>query len=484
MRPSQAIATFGTFAALLAGCAAPARVRELPRPQAVAAAAAGTDVVQAAATEPGPDRAKAFEAGASEFGADLSPTPGARPAALGLSEWIAVTLERNPRLAQVTWAVEAARGRAVQAGLYPNPTVSVTGDELGDRTGPAGIWTAPLVSQEIVTGNKLGLSQAAAFKEVDQATLDVVAERYRVLTDVRQAYFEVVTLERRAEILAELVGLSGQSVQTVERLLRFKEAVRLDVVQLEVDLERYRAELNATNQSLPGAYRRLAASAGAQDMPVSSVAGSLDLPPPEYNLDGLRGYVLGVHPEVRAAEVGVRRAQILVRRAEVEPIPNVTVSGGFTRQSQNKSNDWDVGVSLPVPVWNRNEGNIFAARAQLGEAVARVGRVKNELVVRLATAHTAYSAARQRADRYRAVILPKAQETYDLSVKAYQGGQFEYLRVFQAQRALAEARLEYVRSLGEMWRAAAELAGLTLEDDWPARPAPREPDKSNGKPNR
>src|SRR5262249_32373760 len=85
---------------------------------------------------------------------------------------------------------------------------------------------------------------------------------------------------------------------------------------------------------------------------------------------------------------------------------------------------------------------------------------------RLATAFGIYASARQRAERYRKAILPKARETYQLSLKAYQGGQFEYLRVLQAQRSVAEANLEYVRSLGELWRSASEIAGLLLEEDW------------------
>ena len=137
--------------------------------------------------------------------------------------------------------------------------------------------------------------------------------------------------------------------------------------------------------------------------------------------------------------------------------------------------DWTVGVSLPIPVWNRNEGNIFAARAQLAEAVASVGRVQADLVGRLATSIGTYPAARKRAERYRSNVLPRVRETYDLSLQAYRGTAIEYLRVFQAQRAVAEANLEYLRSLGEMWRAAAELSGLMLEDQWPpaAAPAPK-----------
>jgi outer membrane protein, heavy metal efflux system len=387
-----------------------------------------------------------------------------------LPDLINMAVERNPRLAQVAWAVETARGRALQAGLYPNPTLSVTGDELGDRTGPGGIWTAPYFQQEIVTGNKLGLSKAAALKEVDQAGLRVVAERYRLFTDVRQNYFEVVTLQQRAERLKQLIGLAEQSVENANKLLAAKEGSRLDVVQLEVELERYRADLDATTRTIPAAFRRLAASVGVDDLPYSRVVGDLDVPLPEYDLDRVRAYVVGIHPDLRAAQIGVERANLALKRAGVEPIPNVTVGTGYVRQNQNRSSDWVIAASVPLPVWNLNQGNILAAKAQVREANFEVGRVQNDLVGRLATVFAGYAAAKERAAKYKSAILPKAEQTYELSLKAYQGGQFEYLRVLQAQRAVAEARLEYLRSLGEAWRSASEIAGLMLEDQWPLIP--------------
>ncbi|MGP2478146.1 hypothetical protein, partial [Listeria monocytogenes] len=87
-------------------------------------------------------------------------------------------------------------------------------------------------------------------------------------------------------------------------LLKAKEGSELDVVQLEVDLERYRAELDAANKALPAATRRLAASVGVDDLPCNRVGGDLDLPLPDYDLDRVRGYVLGIHPEVRSAQIG------------------------------------------------------------------------------------------------------------------------------------------------------------------------------------
>jgi outer membrane protein, heavy metal efflux system len=399
------------------------------------------------------------------------PTRVALPA-IGLDELIQIGITQNPRLAQSAFAIDTARGRALQAGLYPNPNVSVNLDELGDRTGPKGINTIPLVGQEIVTGGKLKLSRAAADKEVDQASLNLMAQRYGLMGNIRQAYFEVVTLQRRVEILRDLVKLAENSAEQTQKLLEAKQVARLDLVQLEVELERLRAEEDAAQRELPAAYRRLAAVVGVSKLPIASVIGTLDGSLPPYELERVQEIVLENHPELKSARVGIEKTRLQLRRMEVEPIPNVTVGAGYVRQNQTLSNDWVIGVSVPVPMWNRNQGNIAAARAQVNQALQEVGLVENELVERLATASRDFYSARQLAERYRKSILPKALETYELSLKAYKGGQFEYLRVLEAQRALAQARLETIRALGEAWKAASVISGLALEEHWPPQPAP------------
>ena len=156
-----------------------------------------------------------------------------------------------------------------------------------------------------------------------------------------------------------------------------------------------------------------------------------------------------------------------LRREEAQAIPNLTLSGGYQRNFNDREDQATYGVSIPLPVFNRNQGNIHAAQAELGRAMREVSRVQNDLTSRLATAYGQYAAARERADRYRTSILPSANRTYQLSLDAFKGGQFEYLRVVQAQRAAAETNLEYIRILADAWRSASEIAGLLLEEEWP-----------------
>ena len=389
---------------------------------------------------------------------------------LVLDYLIQIALERNPRLARASFSVEAAQGRRIQAGLYPNPVLTVTGDELGDKTGPGGIWTAPQLSQEIVTGRKLSLSQAVAAREVDQATLNVLNERYSIIGAVRTAFYDAYALQRRSEILGALMKLAEQSVDTGKKLSDKGAIAKLDLIQLEVELERVRAEHESVEREVPPAFRRLAAIVGDSRLERRALSGAFDLTIPEYDLERMTEVVREAHPEVRFAKVGVDRAQVALRRAQVEPIPNVSITSGYVRQNQNRSSDWMIGASVPIPVWNRNQGNIRSAQAELGAAAQEVRRIENNLIERLASAHRSYAAARQKAERYQKAILPRAEETFKLSTEAFKGGQFEYLRVLQAQRALIEARLEYNRTLGEAWKAAGEISGLLLEESWPPKP--------------
>lgn len=383
---------------------------------------------------------------------------------------VSTALAGSPRLARANALVEAARGRHLQAGLRPNPVFSFSADELGDRTGPMGILS-PQVSQEFVTGGKLSLAQAVVAKEIDQATLTALGERYTVVGSVRSAAYELAVLRERRVVLAEVVALAEKTVAQATRAEQGANATltRGDVLPLELEYERFKTEQETLEREIPAVERRLAALMGDARMTVGPFAADLTGPLPEYDPDVVRDAVMEYHPEVRSAAVAVERAQAAVRRAEAELVPNVTGSVGYTRQNQNLSNDWAVGVSVPLVMWNKNQGNIRAARSEVAAASLEVTRVQNDLAERVATLHRTYAGAKQRAERYRTAILPKAEEGVRFVQLQMDKGVIDPLKVFVAQQAAAAAKLEYNRALGEAWKAAGELSGLLMEESFPVR---------------
>ena len=389
------------------------------------------------------------------------------PKTLRLPDLINIALERNPELKAAGFEIEAARGRALQAGLYPNPVITIVGDELGDRTGPKGVNTLPLVTQEIVTAGKLRLARSVADKETDLASLALARQRLILLTTVRQGYFEVVAGQRRIEVLTELVGLATKSSDNAKKLLGAGEAAKPDAYQFEIDLERLLADKEAAERELTAAWSRLTASMGVPTLAYSRLEGKLDSGIPEYDFERARAYVIEIHPEARFAEIAITRADLFVKYQQSLRVPNITVGAGYMRQNQNQSNDYTLQMSVPFPLFNRNQGNIRSAQAGYGKATVDRESVQNDLTKRLATAYGQYAASKARVERFRKTILPKAEESYKLTLAAFKGGQFEYLRVLQAQRVINEANLTYIQAQLDLWRAGAEIAGLLGEEEWP-----------------
>jgi cobalt-zinc-cadmium efflux system outer membrane protein len=288
-------------------------------------------------------------------------------------------------------------------------------------------------------------------------------QRYQLIAGIRQAYFDVLTLNQRIGILNGLVSLAEQSVATTQQLVKAQQLAPLDVVQLEVELGRLRVERDSAQKELPAALRRLATAVGVPTLALPGIIGTLDVPFPDYELDRVQAYVLSVHPEVKSAVIGVDKARLILRRAEVQPIPNVTVGAGYVRQNQNQSNDWTIGVSVPVPVWNRNQGNIQAARAALAEANKEIARVENDLADRVATAMREFAAAKQRVESLKS-LREKAGQALSIVREAKTTTTLQRL---ESQRSLSQVDLEFNRALGELWKAASVISGLALEDQWP-----------------
>lgn len=397
------------------------------------------------------------------------PAIAAEPQRLGLDDFARLMDQRHPRLAQASLAIEAAYGRADQARRYPNPNFEISGSEINDRAGPSGIWS-PFFSQEIVRRDKRRLDIAVAQQSIQESTWLYHVQRFALLTHVRERYFDLLALQRRAETLDRAATAQRQLVDLFRRLEAAGQGTRIDLLNAEGSLAEIESDLEATRASYQAAFRRLGAAVGEPNLPPTAVVGALDADLPTYDLETLIATAGQSHPQIMAARVAVIRAQLLFQRAEVERRPNITLGGGYVWQGQNRSHDWSIAVQLPIPLWNRNEGNIRAARAEMGQATLEIRRLELELTERIAEAFQRYVAAKRRAESFRDQILPRAREAVQLAVKAQASGQIDSLQVFRAQRDLLDQELEGIRHMTEAWQAAAALSGLMLEEDWPVFP--------------
>lgn len=387
----------------------------------------------------------------------------ANPAGVTLEELLALAESSSPALRQAAADVESARGRAYQAGLYPNPVAASGATQLA---GTESQYFATL-SQEIVTRGKLKLDQAAVCREVVQAEYRFIRVRYDLLTAVRQYYFSTLAAQRRTEVLTKLVEIAGKSQQAAARLQKAGEGTRGDTLLLEIELEKAEVALENAEAKWHAWDRQLAATLGLRDLKLERIQGDLT-----QSLDGFAAQVIHenyvpYNAEVLSAEQEVERNRLLLQRAIVQPFPNITIQSGYQYQVAPLHNMGTLQASVPLPLWNRNEGAIAAAHAQVNRASASVETVQNQIAKQMADATGRYKVADQQTRRYADRIVPKAREGVKIMQEGFVNGQYDFLRLLQTQRALVEATLGYIDALEARWTAAAELAGLAQVEAFP-----------------
>ena len=399
---------------------------------------------------------------------------GEEPASLNSSfdsEVSAMTLESvielaesvNPNLAKAAADVEVARGRAVQSGLYPNPVVQ------GGATQAAGNESQYYfgLSQEIVTRHKLQLNQAASQREVYQAEFAFVRIRFDLLTSVRDGFYRTLASQRRVEVLTKLVEITRKSAEAAERMRLVGETSKADLLLFEIELEKAEVALENSEAQLAALRKQLAATIGLRSMKVDRLLGNFTASLHD-TIDPIlvEGYV-SYNADVQIAEQEIERSRLVLRRAQVEPFPNVTVYGGYQYQVVPIHDMGLFSASVPLPFWNRNQGNIASAHASLHRASANVNQVQNQIARQMAEWSGRYQIADQQVRRFEDRIIPKAREAVTIIQGAFENGNFDSFRLLQSQRGLVESNLEYITALESRWIAAAELAGLSQLESFP-----------------
>ncbi|HET6573372.1 MAG TPA: TolC family protein, partial [Fimbriiglobus sp.] len=405
------------------------------------------------------------------------------PGSLTLADLEQLALRHNPTLAEATAQVEASRAKALQAGLYPNPTVGYQGEQIG-AGGTAGELQGGFIQQEIVTAGKLRLSRAKYRQEAVAAEVQALAQQYRVVNGVRVRFWDALTAQSLVAVRRDLLRIAEDAAQTTEQLVNVGQANRPDLLQARIESRRARVELQNAEQRYRGDWAQLIAVVGRPGLPLTLLAGQLDRDGPSPDWDRTLADLLVASPELQFAQAEVARDEITVRRERVEPIPNVTVRGVTGYNYQTRTAVAEAQLSVRLPIWDRNQGTIRQARADLARARANVTRVELSLRRRFADAATRYRTARTSVDNYRTETLPMAKEAYELLLDSYGKRRAAWPQVLVAARDYARFRVDYLEALHDLRRAEVEITGLLLVDGLssPTGPTPQGHLEANPRP--
>jgi cobalt-zinc-cadmium efflux system outer membrane protein len=377
-----------------------------------------------------------------------------------------VSLQRNPAIDEAAARVEAARGRWIQAGLPPNLVAGYAGTEIGNdgRAGQQGIYLA----QEFVRGNKLGLAQQVAAQEYMQARCELEAMRWRVLTDVRRAFYVYRIAIRRLDVAQRLIDVSSRSAELTQSLVDGGELRGVDALQTETDLARAEVTKARLDVTVETRLRELEAVLGAPLGAAVAVDGELT-PPPAIEWDATLARIERESPLMSAAAANVERAGWTIQYEQAQVVPNLDAQVQVQHDYATGFDIASVQLSGPIPIWNQNQGSVRRAFAERREAQQAMERLRQSLAQTLAGEFRQYESSRILVERYDRDVLPKTERTIDLARQALAGGEGSFLELLTAQRTYFQTTLEYLDSLEEMWIAYARIDGFLLDDSLTAQ---------------
>src|SRR5947207_6126634 len=337
----------------------------------------------------------------------------AKSALVTLEQVQKIASESNPTLRQAQAEIRAANARQQQSGLYPNPTMAYTGDEI--RGGAVGGGKQGFFLQHaVVTGGKLRLSRGVFGKDVKLAEIEGEEQEMRVQSAVKMAFLRVLAAQELLYARRDMAMIAQDAAETERRLMNTGQADETEVLEAEVEAQRTRMTARMQENTLREEWRSLAAVIGQPDLPLTIVAGDLEKGWPEVNEEEAVETIVKESPAVRIADAAEARAQSFLVRARRESIPDIQVRAGMeynheTLGSVPFAKGWEgtAEVAVQVPLFNRNQGNVGAARADVDRAGQEKKRIALTLRERAASAVDQYANARLMAMEYRDEMLPQ-----------------------------------------------------------------------------
>jgi len=384
---------------------------------------------------------------------------------VSLREALALALVNNPDLAAFSWEVRAREARTLQAGLIPNPELNAVVEDVAGSGAFRGVRQAQTtiqISQLIELGGKRAARRQSTSLTRDLAGWDYEVRRIEVLTQVSQAFTEMLAAQQRLLLAEEVVGLAEDVAGTVaERVKAGKvspiEETKANIALSSVQIERERAKL-----ALEAARRRLATTWGSTTPRFDRAEGDLDVIAPLPRLERLVER-LARNPALARWAVEMAQRQALVQVERAKAIPDITLSGAYRRHNETDDNALVFGASIPLPLFNRNQGAILEARHRLAKAEAERRAVEARMASALADAYKALATSHAEAVALKANVLPGAQSAFEGINEGYRLGKFGYLDVLDAQRTLFDARARYLQAVADYHRAVAEVERLAGE---------------------
>lgn len=386
---------------------------------------------------------------------------------VSLREALALALLQNPGLAAYAWETRAREARILQAGRRPNPVLGGLVEDIGAGEIAGGGINEPAqpqatiqLSQLIELGGKRTARRELARADRDLANRDYEAARIDLLTEVTRAFIDVLAAQETVQLADETTKLVDEVRASVNARVTAGDVSPIEETRANVTLASVQVEAARARRSLEASRTRLALLWGSSTAAFTSAAGDLRAEPAP--LPALASLIarLAENPELArwASERLRRQAALAAERAK--GVPDISVSAGYRRFTTVDANAVVVGVSVPLPLFDRNRDGIEEARSRVAKVHEERRAAEARVTAALADAYAALASAHDEAAALRTTVLPQSQEAFNAITEGYRLGRFGFQDVLESQRTLIAAGGQHLRALSEYRKALASVERL------------------------
>jgi cobalt-zinc-cadmium efflux system outer membrane protein len=393
---------------------------------------------------------------------------------LTLAQALAQTLQSSPELASYSWNIRAAEARIIQAKLRPNPALSIESENItgsGDFKSTDEMMENTLqLSQLVELGGKRTARVQEAQSERQLADWEYQIKRIDVLRETTTRFIEALAAERKVELAQEIVSVAERVIPVTQRLLESGKASDVELTRANVAVASARIELEQSQRDLLTAKSNLAAQWGAIEPDFTTVGGELAQLRSLPSIGHLK-VQLQRNPQLARWTTEREKRQATLVSARAQERPDVTLSAGPRLIGRGDDVTLVAGVSIPLPFWNRNQGAIAEAEANVSKTADEQRNAEARAYAQLNEAYQRLSRAGNEANILERDVIPGARTAVDTLLDGYDRGRFSQLEVLEARRTLNEARSQQLRVLADYHKAKAELDALTAQPIELSKPA-------------
>lgn len=381
---------------------------------------------------------------------------------LTLDTAVQQALAYSPALKARHESIGISRGGRLQSALPPNPEFSAELENILGTDTAKGMDKAEItlgISQPIELGGKRNARINAADAQISVSQLEYTAAALDVIRDTQIAWTESIAAYEEVKLAKDQASLASDVLKSVSKRVAAAAAPAVQKSKSEIALASSHAALRKAENKHSIALRNLASLWG-QENPQGEIPSETFFNPakPDLNTPALDNT-----PDVHLAEAGISLANTQLAEQKANAAPDITVGAGIRDSRDSDDQSFVASLSIPFPVFNRNQGAILKAGHEAARAEHQKSATLQGIQNSLAQAHNAAQAAWQDAESLQNDILPAAERAFAQARQGYQAGKFPHLDVLDAQRTLAEIRLQHIAALKEYHLAQAQIDRLTAK---------------------